>query len=399
VRRHVVAIGVAAALIAFILITVYARFDVDQHRTQIQSEMERQLGRRVALGNLKLRLLPPHLQVDSLTIFEDSNFEKSSPFLKAQHADLSIGLFPLLRNRIDIGTIELQRPTIEVVKNTKGIWNFTSLGYGINQPPGTPTDVGLKGNVILHDGQVAVTNLLKKTDRKIYDHIDLKLEGLAPGKPVSIDLKTRTEGGQRVSMQGKVGPLSQVALDQTPIDGTLKLKRVEIDGLRNFLDAPVLARTDGFITGKTDIKTENGTQNASGSFDLENARVNGLEIGEPVAIEYTAEADPVANVVTIGSSTLRLGKAPISVKGSINLQPTPAELNLKVSSDFDDASEGYSTELGQSFRTVGKSVRPRQTELGEAWLDRDSVQGDGRSQQGPGQGPWRQQIMLTWNQS
>jgi uncharacterized protein involved in outer membrane biogenesis len=295
--------------------------------------MERRLGRRVALGNLKLRLLPPHLQTDHLAIFEDSNFGTGSPFLKAEDADLSIGLFPLLRNRIEIGTIELKHPTIEVVKNTTGVWNFTSLGYGIKQPQGTATDVGLKGNLILHDGQVAVTNLQKKTDRKIYDHIDLKIEGLAPGKPFSIDLMARTQGGQRVSMQGKVGPLSEIALDRTPIDGTLKLKRVELDGLRSFLDAPVLAKTDGFITGKTDIKTEKAKLDASGSFDLENLRVNGLEIGQPMAVQYNAEADPVARVVTIGSSTVRLGKAPASVTGSINLQQTPAELNLRVNSE------------------------------------------------------------------
>jgi hypothetical protein len=122
----------------------------------------------------------------------------------------------------------------------------------------------LKGNLTLQDGQVAVTSL---QSRKVYDHIDMKIQDFAPGKPFSIDAVAliASQGGQRISLQGKVGPLSEVAANRTPFVGALSLKRVAIDGLRNFLNTPVPARTDGIVSGETDIKTENDKLTAVGS--------------------------------------------------------------------------------------------------------------------------------------
>jgi len=140
-----------------------------------------------------------------------------------------------------------------------------------------------------------------------------------------------SQGGQNISLKGEVGPLSDVAANRTPFDGTLGLERVALDGLRNFVDAPVLAKTDGIMSGETKIKTENGKLTAVGSVKLENVRVNGIDVGYPITAKYNLAGDPVTNVITM-SSTIELGTAPVSVNGSVNLQPTPAELDLKVHS-------------------------------------------------------------------
>jgi len=335
-RRLGLVIGVAVAVVASILIIIFVRFDVNHYRTQIQTEMEQRLGRKVALGNLKLRLIPLRLRVENLAISEDPDFAGHTPFLKADTVDLSVRLLPLLGNKVKIGAIDLQRPSVEVVKNAQGVWNFSSLGHGSQQTSsGSATGVIMEGNLTLHDGQIAVTSLQRRESRKIYDHIDMTLRDFAPGKPFSIDAVARisSQGGQEISLQGKVGPLSEIAANRTPFDGTLSLKRVAISGLRNFLNTPVLAKTDGIVSGETDIKTENGKLGGVGSVKLENVRINGLDVGYPITAQYSLAADPVTNVITIVSSTIGLGSAPVSVRGSVNLQPTPAELDLKVGSE------------------------------------------------------------------
>jgi AsmA protein len=362
-RRFGIFIGVAVAVIVTIVVVAFSRFDVNHYRTQIQTEMEQRLGRKVALGNLKLKLIPLRLRVENLTISEDPNFGRQTPFLKADTVDLSVKLLPLLSKKVEVETMDLQRPNVELVKNSKGIWNFSSLGHGSYQTSsGSTTGVLMKGNLTLRDGQVAVTSLQSRESRKIYDHIDITLRDFAPGKPFSIDAVARisSQGGQEISLQGKVGPLSDIAANRTPFDGTLSLKRVAISGLRNFLNTPVLAKTDGIVSGETDIKTENGKLGGVGSVKLENARINGLDVGYPITAQYNLSGDPVANVITIVSSTITLGSAPVSVSGSVNLQSTPAELDLKVGSE--GASIGEVTRLASAF---GVAFAPDTTVTGQ----------------------------------
>jgi len=362
-RRLVILIGVAVAVIALMLVVVFVRFDVNSYRAQIQTEMEQRLGRKVALGNLRLKLIPPRLRVENLAISEDPAFGRDTAFLKADTANLSVKLLPLLANKVEIDAIDLQRPSVEVVKNAKGVWNFASLGErSPRASSGSAASVRMEGNLTLHDGQVAVTSLQRRESRKVYDHIDITLRDFASGKPFSIDAVARisSQGGQKISLQGKAGPLSEIAADRTPFEGTLSLNRVALNGLRNFFDAPVLARTDGIISGVTEIKTENGRLTAVGSAKLENVHVKGLNVGYPITADYNLALDPVADVITIVSSTIGLGAAPVSVSGSVNLQPTPAELDLKVVSK--GAAVGEVTRLASA---LGVAFAPDTTVTGQ----------------------------------
>jgi uncharacterized protein involved in outer membrane biogenesis len=362
-RRLGIVIGVAVAIMASILVIAFARFDVNHYRGQIQAEMERRLGRKVELGNLKLKLIPLRFHVENLVIAEDPEFGGRSPFLKSDAADLSVRLLSLLGNKTEIDRIEMLRPSVELVEDTKGAWSFSSLGQA-GQPPssGSSTAVVMKGNVTLHDGQVAVTNLRKGGTRRLYDHIDITVRDFAPRKAFSIDAVARisSQGGQTISLQGKVGPLSKVAANRTPFDGTVSLTRVAIGNLRSFLDVPILARTDGIVSGETVIKTEKGALGAVGGVKLENVRVNGLDVGYPITAQYNLVADPATNVITIVSSTIGLGAAPVSLNGSVNLQTTPAQLDLHVSSK--GASVGEVTRLASAF---GVAFAPDATATGQ----------------------------------
>src|SRR6185369_15823652 len=221
-RRRGIVIGAAIAVFGLILIVAFARIDMNHFRAQIQTAMEQQLGRKVALGNLRLKLIPLRLRVENLVIAEDPDFGRNSSFLKTDTADLSVRLLSLLSNKVEIDALDMQRPSVEFVKDAKGVWNFSSLG-----------NVRMEGRLTLHDGQVAVTSLQSRDRRKIYDHIDMTLRDFAPGKPFSIDALARisSQGGQEISLQGDVGPLSEIAAERTPFNGTLSLKRVAIGGL------------------------------------------------------------------------------------------------------------------------------------------------------------------------
>src|SRR5215510_1069797 len=128
----IVVIVVAAALI------VPHFIDINKYHNQIQAQLEKKLGRQVSLGDMSLSLFPPSFQVADTVIGEDKSFDTGRPFATAQKLSVSIKFWPLLHKEVDIKSLELDRPHIEVVRNAQGEWNFATLGHGAKASPAQP---------------------------------------------------------------------------------------------------------------------------------------------------------------------------------------------------------------------------------------------------------------------
>jgi AsmA protein len=71
--------------------------------------------------------------VQNLAIADDAKFNDSKPFVQARELDVSVKLLPLLSKSVEIDSLNLTRPSVELIKNREGVWNFASLG-GSSQP-------------------------------------------------------------------------------------------------------------------------------------------------------------------------------------------------------------------------------------------------------------------------
>ena|ERR1700730_2037714 len=87
-------VGIVAGAIILVLILAVvvfaARFNVNQYRGTIQSELEKRLDRRVVLGDVHLGIFPPRLQVQNLSIADDPKFGDATPFVAEQELDVSV---------------------------------------------------------------------------------------------------------------------------------------------------------------------------------------------------------------------------------------------------------------------------------------------------------------------
>src|SRR5690348_4355993 len=132
-------LGIAILVIIVIVVVAVAifasTFDVNRYHGVIQSELEQRLDRKVALGNMNLGIFPPRFRVQNLTIADDPNFDKVKPFLRAQELDVSVKLLPLLHKSVEINSLNLQRPSVELIKNAQGVWNFSTLGANPQAQP------------------------------------------------------------------------------------------------------------------------------------------------------------------------------------------------------------------------------------------------------------------------
>ena len=355
-RKLGIAILVIIVIVVVAVAIFAATFDVNRYHGVIQSELEQRLDRKVTLGNMNLGIFPPRFRVQNLTIADDPNFDKTKPFLQAQELDVSVKLLPLLHKSIEINSLDLQRPSVELIRNAQGAWNFSTLGNNPqaaspNAPQGqvrtqpapqskpspAPGATESKqqfslGELAINDGQVAITDQQNRKPRTVYDHINVRLTDFAPDTPFSVDASVHLpgQGTQQIRLQGKGGPLAQGNPMATPFHGSLDLKGVGIGDLQKFLQTPALVNTDGVLSGHTNIANENGKVSANGQMTLEKPRVHGLDVGYPISADYDLNDDLTADLLRVSKTTLKLGQTPLYASGTVNMKPTPIELDMNL---------------------------------------------------------------------
>ena len=84
----------------------------------------------------------------------------------------------------------------------------------------------------------------------------------------------------------------------TPFHGTVNLKQVGIADFSKFLNSPVLAGTDGVLTGQTKIQSDQGKLSVQGETNVLSAKIKGMELGYPIAAQYDLTDDLPVDMIT-----------------------------------------------------------------------------------------------------
>ena len=116
--------------------------------------------------------------IPEVTIAEDPAFGGENSFAVVDMLYVQPRVLALLRGEVQIHSLLLTHPKLELIRNEKGTWNFTTVLNG--------QSVSLSG-LRIEDGQVAVTDRTDRGTRAVYDHIDLTLRDYAPSKSFSLN--------------------------------------------------------------------------------------------------------------------------------------------------------------------------------------------------------------------
>ena len=111
-RKLGIALLVIIVLLVAAALIIPHVIDINSYHAQIQSQLEKKLGRQVSLGPMSLSLFPPSFEVSNAVIGEDKNFNTGRSFATADKLSVSIGLMPLLRKEVDVKSLELVQPPI-----------------------------------------------------------------------------------------------------------------------------------------------------------------------------------------------------------------------------------------------------------------------------------------------
>jgi AsmA protein len=387
-RKVLIAIAVIVVVIIAGAAIFVATFDVNKYRGTIQAQLQQHLGRPVQLGDMHLKLFPPGITVQNLAIADDPRFNSDAPFVKASQLDVSVKLLPLLHKDVQIRSLNLERPTVNLVKNKAGQWNFASLGHPEqtgNPPPAQPNATTPKpaqpqptssqqpasqqpasqqqqfslGDLVIKDGEVSLLDQTQGSAPTLYNHIDVKLSDFSPNTPFNVDAIVHMVGAgeQAITLHGKGGPINSQDATLTPFHGTLELKNVGVSDFTKFLNSPAANGTDGVLTGETKIDSDGGKLTAKGQTNIQNAKVRGMELGFPVSAQYDLTDDMPNGAITIRNLTTKLGSTPIDLNGTMQTKSTPAHINVNLRANNVSVAEAakYAAAAGMAL-TPGTAV-------------------------------------------
>ncbi len=216
-------------VILAIAVAVPPLFNMQRYQQRIAANIGRSLGRPVHFSHISLRLVPrPGFDLDDFTVDEAPGFGYE-PILHSSSVRASVRLLSLLRGRLEIARIALDEPSLNLVRNADGKWNFASAITQASKTPVSPTGQAVPGRTLRFpyiEATSARINFKFGDEKQPFSFLDgdlsLWLENPEEwqlrftAQPVRTDIDLFASNTGKVRVQGSVKRAS--VLGEIPVD-------------------------------------------------------------------------------------------------------------------------------------------------------------------------------------
>jgi hypothetical protein len=120
--------GLGAATLAALLIALAAPWwNLDRYARRIQAGLEKELHRRVSIGQARLEVLRgPGFSLGNVVIYEDPRVGRE-PLAYVTALEARVALSSLWTGRLEFASLTLVEPSVNLTKPAEGAWNFEDL--------------------------------------------------------------------------------------------------------------------------------------------------------------------------------------------------------------------------------------------------------------------------------
>jgi hypothetical protein len=145
-RLRAWALPVMALLLAAVVV-LPPLISIKHLQRRIADSIGQGIGRPVRMSSVKMRLLPrPGFEITDFVVEEDPAFG-AEPILRSAEVKAYVRLMSLWRGRLEIARIAFDEPSINLVRNAAGRWNFDSLISQAARIPKAPSSQPHAGNL------------------------------------------------------------------------------------------------------------------------------------------------------------------------------------------------------------------------------------------------------------
>jgi AsmA protein len=252
-------LGALTALVLLAALLLPLLYDPKSLGPLISGQIQKITGRNAALGTIALRALPaPAVSAGPLTVSEGPRYPGREA-LRIERVSIRLRLLPLLRGRLEFGTIIVDGPTLTLIRDRQGRWNYddilartAALRAAAEKKPaaGRAPSGGMEfavaqvvvrgGRVLIYDDAVVAGS---RTEVRV-DPVDAVLHDVGMGEASRMDLsvglgKSTLRAAAR--LHGKSGAQS--------LDLTIPASRLETVDLATLLPWLGVARPSGLTLG------------------------------------------------------------------------------------------------------------------------------------------------------
>jgi len=129
----------AVALVLVLALFLPPFINVNRYRNRAAGAIGRALGREVTVSGIELKLLPrPGVVLYNLVVADDPTYG-AEPMLRAESVTAYLRLTSLWRGRLEIGTLDLDNASLNLVRRSDGHWNLEELVERASQTNPAPT--------------------------------------------------------------------------------------------------------------------------------------------------------------------------------------------------------------------------------------------------------------------
>lgn len=326
-RKGLLILAGVLILLVVAVVAVAMLVDADHFRPQVEQQATAALGRQVTIGKLKLALFSGGITAEKLSVADDPQFGRE-PFLTADSMNIGVDLHALIfQRKLNVKSFMLHAPTVHLVQNTKGDWNYATLGNKSEKPEKTETPDFVVGKFLLDDGKL---NVLHLENNRTSSYTKLKMEATDVSLKGSVpySFSATAPGGGTIEAKGLFGPLAEDA-ERTPVTATITVKNFDI-AATGFTDPG--SPMKGIVDLTADLKSD-GTRSEVMAHLTGNKMclVAGCApASTPIGMDVNASYLLADKMATLSNSQLRLGKSTATVSGTVNLRAASPRVEAKV---------------------------------------------------------------------
>ncbi len=335
-------IGAVLLVLVVAVVIALSLIDLDDYKETLLVRAEEALQRDVEIGHASFVFWPGvGLRLEGLNVQDDPDFSEGR-FFSAKDLVLRLRLLPLLGGRVEVVSLTLHQPAIQLVEGPAGDLNAETIGGG---PDRTPKERPSEGEA--PGGPAKILGLLKMDRLQIRDgqvkyfrkagagppglihelkDLDLMLTDLGLDKTAKLKISLSVLPSGRLEMEGEAGPIT---MELRPENVKLSLK-----------------------SGRSDLSLAGGARDGGWLFDIGAQRIQAKDLIGPLqgALPPGMDLSVLSARVALNGKTARISD--LSVKAFDGRIRANAELDLsKEAPAYEGDLEVEGLQIGQALDT------------------------------------------------
>ncbi len=317
-------------LIAVLLLPLFV--NANAFRPTLESQLSTALGRKVTLGNLSFSMFSGSLVAGNISIADDPAFSSRS-FFQAQSLHIGVEVAPLLfQRKLLVTSFVADSPSINLVRNAQGVWNFSSLGStAASRTQNTLKETALPnftvGRIKVENATAVVSDVPSTGPPFTYSKLNLSMQQFSFAKAFPFLLSASLPGGGLLEVKGNAGPVNEKDTAATPLGANITVKHfdpVAAGVVQKSQGVSMLADIAAQVTSNGQILTSNGTVHAA---QLQLV-ANGSPAPSPVDLIYTLNHNLDTRIGQIDDLAIRSGNVLVHVNGTYATKGSHTTLSL-----------------------------------------------------------------------